>query len=358
MVTVHIFAVMPKTNKTLEWSHTIPTNTETVNPNTSSTNSNQTAEVPLNNNSRITDVAELDDRTIQMWVNISTKTHDDSLENCHVCKSSGSGELIQCDNILCRKYFHPSCAGVDINTLPLIWYCSIACEHQMISTVNKNSATEQQAEPNTCALEDDAANSNQDDTNADEDDAVNNISALGFLDIAAVKACLSASDGDPNIAVDYLMNGIPPENELPDKDNPRKFETQAISHDLSSLQSKIRDVSSQKTKKSIGIRTMNGKPTLNRASRMPPPPPPAAAAAAAGISNLKRKHNELIYVRIGTTEHEAFELENSANPGEHETVWVEWIATGKKQCISRNQIVKNGLQAWKRKPPAKFSLVE
>ena len=110
MVTVHIFAVMPKTNKTLEWSHTIPTNTETVNPNTSSTNSNQTAEVPLNNNSRITDVAELDDRTIQMWVNISTKAHDNSLEICHVCKSSG--ELIQCDNISCCKYFHPACAEV------------------------------------------------------------------------------------------------------------------------------------------------------------------------------------------------------------------------------------------------------
>ena len=63
-------------------------------------------------------------------------------------------------------------------------------------------------------------------------------------------------------------------------------------------------------------------------------------------------------MRIGATEHEAFELENSANPGEHETVWVEWIATGKKQCISRHQIVRNGLQARKRKPPTKFSLVE
>ena len=352
MVTVHIFAVM-STNRTLDWSHTIPTNTETVNPNSSSTNNNQTAEVPLNNNSRITDVAELDDRTIQMWVNISTKAQDDSLEICHVCKSSG--ELIQCDNISCRKSFHPSCVEVDINTLPLIWYCSVACEHQMVSTSNKNSAIEQQAESSTCALEDDA------DADDAGDDVANNITALGFLDIAAVKACLSASDGDPNIAVDYLMNGIPPEKELPDKGNPRKFETQAMSHDLSSLQSKIRDVSSQQTKKSFGIRTMNGKPTLNRASRMPAAgarqaSPPTAAAA--GISNLKRKHNELIYVRIGTTEHEAFELENSANPGEHETVWVEWIATGKKQCISRHQIVRNGLQARKRKPPTKFSLVE
>jgi len=223
----------------------------------------------------------------------------------------------------------------------------------MISTGNKNSAIEQQTESSTCVLEDDVTNTNEDDAIADEDNAVNTISALGFLDVAAVKACLSASDGDPNIAVDYLMNGIPPEKELSGTGNPRKFETQAMLHDLSSLQSKIRDVSSQKTKKSFGIRTMNGKPTLNRVSRMP-----AARARQAGISNLKRKHNELIYVRIGTTEHEAFELENSANPGEHETVWVEWIATGKKQCISRNQIVKNGLQARKRKPPAKFSLVE
>ena len=189
----------------------------------------------------------------------------------------------------------------------------------MKSNDNKNPASEQQTEPNTCVLEEDAANINENDTNTDEDDTVNNITALGFSDIAAVKACLLASDGDPNIAVDYLLNGILPENELPDKGNPRKFETQAMSHDLSSLQSKIRDVSSQTAKKSFGIRTMNGRPTLNRASRMPAvrarQAPPAAAAASASINNLKRKHNELVYVRIGATEHEAFELENPANPG-------------------------------------------
>ena len=84
---------------------------------------------------------------------------------------------------------------------------------------------------------------------------------------------------------------------------------------------------------------MNGKPTQNRSSSV------AVAeynndnshlpAATASVSSLKRKHDELIYVRIGTTEHEAFELENPANPGEHDTVWVEWAISRKntKQII-------------------------
>ena len=102
---------------------------------------------------------------------------------------------------------------------------------------------------------------------------------------------------------------------------------------------------------------MNGKPTLNRSSvavtdnddnsHLP--------AATAGVSSLKRKHDELIYVRIGTIEHEAFELENPANPGEHDTVWVEWAISLKKECIYRHQIVRGGLlPARKRRPTKTF----
>ena len=82
-------------------------------------------------------------------------------------------------------------------------------------------------------------------------------------------------------------------------------------------------------------------------------------AAAAGVSNLKRKSDELIYVKVGRKEeYEAFELENPENPGENNTVWVEWVISGKKQCIFRHQIVKDGLRARKRQRPAKFSLIE
>lgn len=32
-------------------------------------------------------------------------------------------ELILCDGDGCDKAYHVSCVNVDINTLPLIWYC-------------------------------------------------------------------------------------------------------------------------------------------------------------------------------------------------------------------------------------------
>eukprot|EP00578_Thalassiosira_sp_NH16_P008357 CAMPEP_0181115364 /NCGR_PEP_ID=MMETSP1071-20121207/21391_1 /TAXON_ID=35127 /ORGANISM="Thalassiosira sp., Strain NH16" /LENGTH=101 /DNA_ID=CAMNT_0023199563 /DNA_START=780 /DNA_END=1082 /DNA_ORIENTATION=+ len=49
-----------------------------------------------------------------------------------------------------------------------------------------------------------------------------------------------------------------------------------------------------------------------------------AAAGCAGISNLKRKTGELIYVKILNSENPAFELENPDNLGENNTVWIEW----------------------------------
>lgn len=89
------------------------------------------------------------------------------------------------------------------------------------------------------------------------------------------------------------------------------------------------------------------------------PHPPPVLAAAAGVPNLRRMSDELIYVKLGNkTVHDAFELENPDNPGEHDTVWVEWNSSGKKACIYRHQIVKGGLGPRKRQRPATFSLLE
>ena len=43
-------------------------------------------------------------------------------------------------------------------------------------------------------------------------EVVNNLIALGFPE-SSVRACLRASDGNPDIAVEFLMNGVPPELE-------------------------------------------------------------------------------------------------------------------------------------------------
>ena len=78
-------------------------------------------------------------------------------------------------------------------------------------------------------------------------------------------------------------------------------------------------------------------------------------AGCASILNFERKSDELIYIKIGETDHPAFELENPANPGENDTLWVEWVTTGKKACVFRYQVVKDGLRARKRHRPKYFS---
>ena len=79
-------------------------------------------------------------------------------------------------------------------------------------------------------------------------------------------------------------------------------------------------------------------------------------AAAAGVSNLIRKSDEIIWVQIGKTEHPAYELINADNPCETgNTTWVEWTINGKKESISKHQIMRNGLQARKRHRPEYLS---
>ena len=89
MVTVHIFVQynMPTvhyTNRTLEWSHTIPITTKTINPNDDTQNnqdsdrastpviSNTSTSISLKNETRIEGVTELDDRTVQLSMRINT----------------------------------------------------------------------------------------------------------------------------------------------------------------------------------------------------------------------------------------------------------------------------------------------
>lgn len=81
------------------------------------------------------------------------------------------------------------------------------------------------------------------------------------------------------------------------------------------------------------------------------------ATTAASFKNLKRKNQDAIWVRLGRTEHQAYELydpnDNKSNCDEdgNITVWVEWVSTGKKGSCLENQINRNGLQARKRSRP-------
>ena len=97
------------------------------------------------------------------------------------------------------------------------------------------------------------------------------------------------------------------------------------------------------------------------------------ATAAASIKNLKRKNHNTVWVRIGKTDHQAYELHNPINDissknnnnndnndsNEEEEgstmIWVEWLTTGKKECVHENQINRNGLEGRKRSRPSCFS---
>mmetsp|Transcript_28936 Transcript_28936/g.49298 ORF Transcript_28936/g.49298 Transcript_28936/m.49298 type:complete len:202 (+) Transcript_28936:447-1052(+) len=80
---------------------------------------------------------------------------------------------------------------------------------------------------------------------------------------------------------------------------------------------------------------------------------PAAAAAGASV-NLVRRNQNIIWVRIGLTDHPAFELYNPDNPdNDGSTVWVQYTSNGVNECVSRSQI-KNGLQDRKRHRPTYY----
>eukprot|EP00984_Skeletonema_dohrnii_P007739 scaffold2848_cov222-Skeletonema_dohrnii-CCMP3373.AAC.2 len=62
---------------------------------------------------------------------------------------------------------------------------------------------------------------------------------------------------------------------------------------------------------------------------------PAAAAAGASV-NLVRRNQNIIWVRIGLTDHPAFELYNPDNPdNDGSTVWVQYTSNGIENAIVR-----------------------
>ena len=69
----------------------------------------------------------------------------------------------------------------------------------------------------------------------------------------------------------------------------------------------------------------------------------------------QNQQRSLIYVKIGKTEHPAFELlpddAPAATSKDSDSVWVKWASNGKKECVFKHQIVRDGLQARKRKQP-------
>ncbi len=69
----------------------------------------------------------------------------------------------------------------------------------------------------------------------------------------------------------------------------------------------------------------------------------------------QNQQRNLIYVKIGKTEHPAFELlpddAPAATSKDSDSVWVKWASNGKKECVFKYQIVKGGLQARTHKQP-------
>ena len=79
---------------------------------------------------------------------------------------------------------------------------------------------------------------------------------------------------------------------------------------------------------------------------------------AACTSDLKRKSDDIIWIRVGRTDHPAYEMIRSRNNSctthpidPDDMMWIEWANTGKFEGISKQQILKDGLQPRKRKRP-------
>lgn len=79
------------------------------------------------------------------------------------------------------------------------------------------------------------------------------------------------------------------------------------------------------------------------------------------IQRQKQKmnqHKPLIFVKIGKTEHPAFELLPDDAPAamskDSDSIWVKWASNGKKECVFKHQIVKGGLSARKHRRPDYF----
>ena len=132
--------------------------------------------------------------------------------------------------------------------------------------------------------------------------------------------------------------------------NGNKKEKSKINNGATGLKRRLPDVESSSAidLKNNGDGNHNQRPTNTTTSVAP-----AAAAAGASV-NLVRRNQNIIWVRIGLTDHPAFELYNPDNPdNDGSTVWVQYTSNGVNECVSRSQI-KNGLQDRKRHRPTYY----
>lgn len=81
----------------------------------------------------------------------------------------------------------------------------------------------------------------------------------------------------------------------------------------------------------------------------------SVAPAAAGVpSNLQKRNENIVWVRIGATDHPAHLMENPDDPNnDGSTVWVKYTSNGQVQCVERSQI-QTKLQDRKRHRPTYF----
>ena len=82
---------------------------------------------------------------------------------------------------------------------------------------------------------------------------------------------------------------------------------------------------------------------------------------AACASDLKRKSDDIIWIRVGKTDHPAYEMIRSRNNSctthlidPDDMMWIEWVNTGEFEGIFKQQILKDGLQPRTRKRPNYF----
>ena len=73
--------------------------------------------------------------------------------------------------------------------------------------------------------------------------------------------------------------------------------------------------------------------------------------------SFARKSNQTIWVKIGKTNHPAYELLDLGKPAavnDGDVTWVEWQSSGEKQCVQTNQIEQE-LRPRKRRKPSYYA---
>ena len=84
-------------------------------------------------------------------------------------------------------------------------------------------------------------------------------------------------------------------------------------------------------------------------------PHPAQRRKRSYCAVEERKSDDIIWIQIGKNLHPAYELANChSSIHTSDEIWVEWLSNGKKECVSKHQVVSDGLPARKRQRPNYF----